>query len=241
MSKQKKDRKRRAAPSETKTVKIKRNIVKPLAITGGCIVIVALAAFVIWYAMQPKLLKLTLENGKYVDRQNGVSYVSADVNYEPVAVSDAYADYNGTTLYTISGLKPTEWLSEEYSGVGAVYYADSITLPGLADWQSDSIRVCQSEDITIQKSKITDAGEIAAIVTAATKDPLESEPVASNKSGEFSVYHLKFTSSVYTGLFYDLLYLDDGTKTYFYDRSTKLYYDAGELLLKYLPRQTVTQ
>lgn|GEM_PF-635859 len=246
MSKQKKSQKHRASqqpvnPTAKIQVKPKRNIAKILAVTGGVFVVVAITVFVIWYAMQPKLFKLTLENDKYKDASNGVSYISADVNYEPIAVGEAYADYNGTTLYQISGLEPTKWLSEEYSGVGAVYYADTITLPGLADWQSDSIRVCESDEITIQKSKISDADEIAAIVAAATTNPLESEPTAGGTSGEFSVYHLKFTSSVYTGLFYDLLYLDDGVNTYFYDRSTKLYYNAGELLLTYLPRNAATE
>lgn len=238
MSRNKKRQKHRATP-KTAPVAAKRSIIKPLLITAGFVAAAALIVFVIWFASQPKLYKLTLQNGAYKDAANGVSYLSADVNYEPIAVGEAYADYEGVTLYKIVGLEPAKWLTEEYSGIGAVYYADTQTLPGLAEWQSDGIRVCESEEITIQKAAITDAGEIAAIVAAATGAPLESEP-AGAASGKFAVYHLKFTSPVYTGLFYDLLYLDDGTNAYFYDRSSKLYFGAGDLLLEYLPRAGAT-
>ena len=45
---------------------------------------------------------------------------------------------------------------------------------------------------------------------------------------------------MFEGLYYDIIYLDNGKNAYFYDRSSKLYYDAGELLSGYLPRTTAT-
>ena len=115
-------------------------------------------------------------------------------------------------------------------------------MPGLAGWQSNGILICESDTITMQKSEVTEQSEIDAIVAAATQNPLEYEPseLVTNRES-YKVYHLKFTSSAFEGLYYDLLYLDNGNNAYFYDRSSKLYYDAGGLILKYLPRDAVTE
>lgn len=201
---------------------------------------VAIAAVAIYFALAGPtlgLVKLKPEGGKYVDRSGGIAYVAADINYEPVAVGEPYAKIGDTTLYEIKGLDPKQWLTEKYEGVGAIYHSDKIELPGLGGWQANAVLVCETEVITVQKAEITDPADVEAIVKAATENPLDYEPselVTQRES--FKVYHLKFTSSVFEGLYYDILYLDNGKNAYFYDRSTKLYYDAGELLVKYLPR-----
>jgi hypothetical protein len=209
---------------------------------AGIVAAAALVVFVIWYGSQPDLVKLTAKDGKYVDKSNGIAYVPADVNYEPEAVGEPYADADGMTLYTVRGLDPKQWLTEKYEGVGAIYYADTIELPGLDGWQANAVLVCESDVITVQKAEVTDADEVAAIVAAATQNPLDSAPEGTETgTGGYKVYHLKFTSAVYSGLYYDLLYLDNGANAYFYNRSSKLYYDAGSLLVNYLPRTAASQ
>ncbi len=231
MKNRKKAKKRNSAAAPAAALP-KRSYVKPILIAAGAVIAVVLTVIGIWYAMQPKLPQIKLENGKYADKTNGVSYLAADINYEPVAVGEPYAEYGKTTLYIIDGLDPKQYLTEKYEGIGAIYYADTLTLPGLSGWAADSIIICESDEITIQKGEINDAGEIAKIVDAATAAETVSGP-----AGSRAVYHLKFTSSIYSGLYFDLLYLDDGTHSYFYDRTTKDYHDAGDLLLKYLPRK----
>ncbi len=209
---------------------------------AGVVAAAALVVFVIWYGSQPDLVKLTAEGGKYVDKANDIAYMPADVNYEPVAVGEPYADADGVTLHVVKGLDPRQWLTEKYEGVGAIYYADTIDLPGLDGWQADAVLVCESDVITVQKAEITNPDEVAAIVAAATQNPLDSAPEGTESgTGGYKVYHLKFTSAVYSGLYYDLIYLDNGTNAFFYDRTSKLYYDAGTLLVAYLPRTAASQ
>lgn len=234
----------REAARKAKLEQAKKKQMRTLAVTLGGVGVAA-AALIIYIATagsKAGLVKLKSEGGKYVDKKNGVSYLAADVNYEPAAVGEAYADADGVTLYQIRGLDPKEWLTEKYEGVGAIYYSDQIELPALDGWQANGILVCESDVITIQKAEVKDQSEVDAIVAAATRNPLESEPseLVTDRDN-YQVYHLKFTSSVFEGLYYDIIYLDNGKNAYFYDRSTKKYYNAGELLLGYLPRTAVTE
>lgn len=242
MKPQKKSVKNRRAKAAQAAEAKKKKSAKAWLTAAGVIAAAALVVFVIWYGSQPDLVKLTAEGGKYVDKANGIAYVPAGVNYEPVAVGEPYADTDGVTLHVVKGLDPRQWLTEKYEGVGAIYYADTIDLPGLDGWQANAVLVCESDVITVQKAEITNPDEVAAIVAAATQNPLDSAPEGTESgTGGYKVYHLKFTSTVYSGLYYDLLYLDNGANAYFYDRSSKLYYDAGTLLVKYLPRTAASQ
>jgi hypothetical protein len=211
------------------------------ALTAAGAVAAAVLIYMLAVAPNLGLVKLKPEGGKYIDKKNGIAYVPADVNYEPFAVGQPYAEAGSITLHEIPGLDPKQWLTEKYEGVGAIYHSDEIELPGLDGWQAGAVLVCESDVITVQKAEITDPAEVGAIVAAATQNPLESEPFELvTERDSYKVYHLKFTSSVFEGLYYDIIYLDNGKNAYFYDRSSKLYYDAGELLSGYLPRTTAT-
>ena len=176
------------------------------------------------------LVKITYEDGKYIDKTNGVTYIGASVSYEPVKIGSEYAKYGKTILYEISGLDPAQWLTESYEGIGSIYYADTVTLPSLQEFGAVKIYVCIEAAITMQVSTIDDEAAVSATVEA-----LNAESVDLPQDG-INNYHLKFVSDTYPSLYYDILYIEvDDQHNYLYDRATKQCVDVGRLLKDFLP------
>lgn len=177
------------------------------------------------------LIKLKYENGRYVDAMNGVAYVSAPVCFEPEAVGEAYAQYDKTVLYQISGLDPKEWLTEQYEGIGSVYCSEKIDIPDIQSFGADFAYICVSDVLTMQIGEISDKSAVEEIVRLYA----EGEEVALPTDGTAS-YHIKFSSELYPSIFYDVLYVEhDSQHNYLYDRSTKKCVDIGRALKSYLP------
>ena len=180
-------------------------------------------------------LSLTEQDGKLVDKKNGVTYVSAPLCYEPERTGEeVYATCKKLKLdlYEIDGLEPTEWLSEQYEGIGGVWHSKDTTLPDdITGFDADRMYICQEKVITVSLGTVDDKDDIDAVVKAFT----EGEPVSLVQEGES--YKLKFASDKYPGLYYNLMYIEGGDgNNYIYDRTTKTCVDVGDVLLDYLPR-----
>jgi len=190
-----------------------------------------LAAVLLSFAACSGLVKLTPEGDGYVDEKNDITYLCAPVSYEPKKLGDEYAYYktkNGgeVRLHTVGESDPKQWLSESYDGIGALYYSSDITLPTIAEFGADSIYVCIVGDVIMHVLTIDDTATINEIVNIMTT----SEPVSMPASGAQS-YHLKFISPTYPDIYYDILYIiDNDDNGFFYDRSTKCAYEAGNVL-----------
>ena len=118
---------------------------------------VAAAVLIYMLAVAPiSVLSSSSPRAANISTKNGIAYVPADVNYEPFAVGQPYAEAGSITLHEIPGLDPKQWLTEKYRGVGAIYHSDEIELPGLDGWQAGAVLVCESDVITVQKAEITD-------------------------------------------------------------------------------------
>lgn len=185
-----------------------------------------------------QIIRITYKDGLYIDAANNIKYTNASVSYEPVSVGSEYAQFNKTTLYTIPGTEPKQWLTEKYEGIGSVFYAEGVALPTLAEFGATKIQVCVSELKTVGIATIEDAAVIAKVV-----DALENGEQTEVKNSSDS-YYLKVASDNYPFLYYNLIFIkaSDGER-YLYDRGTKRNVAVGTLLDKYLPNneQLLTQ
>ena len=182
------------------------------------------------------LIRLSYKDGKYIDKKNNISYIPASVSYEPVSVGAEYAVYDKRVIYIIPGMDPKQWLTEEYEGIGSLYYADTITPPKLEEFGANLIYICVEDNIIMKVNEISDQAKVADIVnTFANGEKTELPPDGSN------VYHLKFISSEWPSLYYDILYVEyDSEHNYLYDRGTKHCVDIGRLLKDVLPDNITT-
>lgn len=177
-------------------------------------------------------LSLAEQDGKLIDRKNGITYIGAPICFEPSNIdAEVYARCKklGIELYPITGQPTTEWLSEPYEGIGGVWYADTITLPTLTEFDADRLYICVESMITTAIGIVTDKSDIDA-VAGSFVNGTPGDIVNSGKS-----YKLKFESQKYPGIFYNLLYVvgSDG-RNYIYDRSTKTCVEVGGVLDKYM-------
>ena len=173
------------------------------------------------------------KNGFFVDRATGIRYTDAPLCYEPVALGSQYALYEpDVPIYAVRDADPREWLTEDYSGIGGMYYAESVTPPTLTEFGATGVYICVSEVNTISIGEITEADDIAALV-----DLLENgEDVSVSFGSDALSYSLKYSSERYPFLYYSVSYIKtaDGKK-YIYNRGSKKTVSAGNLLEAYLP------
>jgi len=175
------------------------------------------------------------EDGGYIDEKNGIEYLSAPVCFEPVTLGDEYAYYKsagGTkvVLHQVGELSPSEWLSESYKGIGSLYYASDVALPSLAEFGADTILICVEDVITMHMGTVDNAAVVNRIVEHISSTEPQDMPADGVNS-----YHLKFKSEKYPDLYYDILYIiTPDAKGWYYDRSTKSAYPAGDTMAGYI-------
>jgi hypothetical protein len=197
-------------------------------------IITALLTIAVLFVSCNNLVKLTYDNGKLIDEKNNITYLTAPICFEPaVTAAEPYAKCSKLkiTLYEIKGQDVSQWLAESYDVSGAVYYAESIQLPSLEEFDADLIHICIEQTITAGIAKVTDKEAVESVISAF----INGEPCPIVQSG--SSFQLKFESKKYAGIFYNLIYVegDDG-ENYIYDRSTQTCVNVGDVLQEYLPR-----
>ena len=180
-----------------------------------------------------KLITLKYTDGRYVDTVNHIKYLNASVSYEPVSVGTEYARFDKTTLYTLPGTEPTQWLAEKFEGIGSVFYSEDTILPGPADFEAVKILIYLSGYNNIPVSSISDPEAIEKFC-----DILENgEPVTAEDMD--SSYSLKIVSDKYPFIYYNLIYIKstDGGR-YVYDRGTKRTVEIGPLIDSFFTGET---
>lgn len=180
-----------------------------------------------------ELVTLQYKDGVFVNAGKELSYIPADVTYEPVAVGDAYAYYKSgdITLYAIGEYDPTLWLTEAYSGgATTVFYADSLTLPTLTEFGAEKITVCESENVTMGVCEITDETLIDTLVTLFTEGEAAEWPLI----GATLRYDMKFSSSAWPQIYMNLIYGEFSEGNFLYERASGRCVEIGDLLDEYL-------
>ncbi len=148
------------------------------------------------------------EDGAFTHPRTHVTYLQAPAYYEAVARgTESVAKIDGDKLedlllYPITGMAQNEWLcGEDYS----VFYAEGLTLPTLWELQATSLLICKTDEKTSALAEISALPAIEALVDTYRngvsfdygKLDFAESPVR---------YDLKFVSSAYKGLQYDLTY-----------------------------------
>lgn len=183
---------------------------------------------------------LTPEQGQYLDRRAGVSYVMAPMCYEPQAVGEPYAYFHSGSikveLFEVEGLDPTRYLTEAYSGASSMFVASDIALPDLAGFAPNVIHLCVQSKTVWEFSTVTDQAAIDAVVKAYT----EGESVPYPAKTPDADLRFKFESPDWPGVYYNLVYVDYGTARYLYDRETRRCVEVGDLLRDYIDGKILT-
>ena len=181
-----------------------------------------------------ELKSLTVSGAQLEDRAAGVTYLAAPFCFEPVAMGDEYAAYqlgeSEGILYEIAGLAPTDWLTEEYTGVSFVFHNSEITLPTLAEFAPDAIHLCLQSTRIWEFATVTDPAEIAEIVSCWTEGEAARHPGGT----PLETYRFKFSSPEYPGLYYALIYADYGDARYLYNRELTRCVEVGDMLRSYI-------
>lgn len=220
---------------EQKKAAAKTALLKKIGVCALALLLIVGIGIGMWAIFAPKPVQIVYdkEKGGYYDAKHDVLYHYAPVSYEPVKVriNEKYGVIDGETVYPLSDVEPTRWLSEKYQGMGAVYFADGIELPALTEFDADTVCICTESEMGVKQVRSIEVrDQVLAVI-----DKLENGESAIMPT-EATVYHLKFTSATYSWLYYDILYYEAEEGNYLYDRSRQKLVDAGTLLLGYLPR-----
>ncbi len=170
-----------------------------------------------------------LEGEGYIDKKNDRVWYGAPLNYQPVSTGGAAAMLGDTEICVIPGMDSDLWLAEAFEGIGAVYYAEGVELPTLESFGADGLFICREENLTFAMAQSKDKALVDQLVDAI----VNGEAV---EAAEGNAYHVKFTSSAYTGLYYDLLYIEGEDGGYYlYDRGIGKAVEIGRMLASLMP------
>lgn len=148
------------------------------------------------------------EDGAFTHPRTHVTYLQAPAYYEAVARgTESVAKIDGDKLddlllYPITGMEQSQWLcGEDYS----VFYAEGVSLPALWEMQATSLLICQTDEKTTALSEITSLQTIEELVEI-YRNGVCFDYTELDSAENMVRYDLKFVSSAYTGLQYDLTY-----------------------------------
>jgi len=229
LGKKKRNPAKKQALKEQKQKKKARDRAALLIVSAATLL--ALVAVLI-AASLPRYVKIKpTEDGRYYDTGTGLYYLAAPSNYEPVrySVYKPYGKGGGDFFYPITGQDTAKWLARDVYGICEVYYQEDITLPTLEVFKPSTIRVCVDGEKVAQVVEITDSDHVKRVVDAVLKNEAVTLPTEST-----AVYTLRITSSEYTWLYYNVVFMVTKDGNFYYDRSTKKAVAAGTLVEEYI-------
>lgn len=170
------------------------------------------------------------------------SYRYAPVGYEPTYQGEEYGVIKGTLeekLYKIGTCDPKLWLTTEYSGAATlIYYSSEITLPTLSELKPEKCFACDQDSSTFSVFVLGEnkasAKEDAAVIEKAV------ELLSSDSADEIwpradvsYTYDLKFYSSDWEAIYYNVVYAVCDGGNFLYDRVTEKCVEVGDLFVSY--------
>ncbi|MCL2097118.1 MAG: hypothetical protein FWH10_09505 [Oscillospiraceae bacterium] len=165
-------------------------------------------------------LKNDGETGNLTDEENGLYYIyclgylrAAEISAEVYARGD-----RGERLHAIPGIEPSEWLSENIRDMGMpfLFRERSVEEPGLEDFETSTIYVTMSGEISVEIRRITDINIIETIINDFLNAPGVPPPDFISDS-----LTLNFASEKYRGIYYILEYISGHEDNYYiFDRWT---------------------
>ena len=174
---------------------------------------------------EPSPIKLVYdkEQQKLTDEENGIVYLFASISYEPMEYRTApYAMWGeALTFYEVVGWDAKKLLTEEFSGIGGMIYAEDSPLPTLDQMEATEIHICQKNTQTVCLYEIEDKETVARAVDYMVNGEETLYPPEITET-----YQMKFISDTYAGIYYNTIFLRCGAEGesgsyYLYDRGTK--------------------
>ena len=170
-----------------------------------------------------------LEGEAYIDKKNDTVWYGAPLNFQPVSTGAAAAMLGDTEICVIPDMDSSRWLAEAFEGIGAVYYAEGVTLPTLETFEANGVLICSEVNLTFAMAQSQDKALVDQLVDAI----VNGEAVEAAKGNS---YHVKFTSAAYPGLYYDLLYIEGEDGCYYlFDRGIGKAVEIGRMLASLMP------
>ena len=150
-----------------------------------------------------------------LDKRHEVEYLLAPMCYEPIRYGEVYARHEGVDFYTVMDADPREYLCTIDMNVYDIYYASTVTLPTLEEFDPEWTVVCRIEVEAVQTGSVNEEDTKALIDYYLAAEAVEKP---SSKDTE-TVLYFKFMSQKYPFLFYSINYYvtKDGAR-YLYDR-----------------------
>ena len=163
--------------------------------------------------------KLKIKDGYYYCEQNGVTYQMVDFVYVPVAIGQEYAKFKDKDiefkLYEIQGAEPEKWLS---TADGNLFCAVGENVPTLSEMNVNGILVCYEQTNVVALATIRKTSEINAIMSDFVNgDKVKFPDVEIDQS-----LKLRFMSSEYPWLYYNLTYVEYAADVCEYDEPSDL-------------------
>ncbi len=189
-----------------------------------------LSALLVQGCSKTALLKLTYENDRFVSSSESLCYNYASIAYEPASIGEAYAYCNDPeiTLYEITGLNPTDWLTEEYAGTATtIFYNADLHLPALNEMKPNKMFVCLTGDRVFSLATVEDPTVIDEIIRVFYEGEETVWPLINSSL----IYNLKFLSEKNApGIYYNLIYGEFPEGNFLYDQGSGRCVEVGTLI-----------
>ena len=173
-------------------------------------IVTLLLAAVLLFSSCSGVSRLEYKDGAYVNNETGVSYRLAPVNYESqninkskVVAQSGKADMEGNYLYAIEGADTTQYLSSIYNDL---FYADTITLPTLAQMYPSQVLFTRTKVLTASLVQINEQDVINNVVSAYAGKGIDEDLIIFEDATEKYNFRLKFVSEAYSMFYFTLDY-----------------------------------
>ena len=155
--------------------------------------------------------KLEAEGGRYRNTKTGITYLEAPLCYKAASYQQSKAvarisekKVEDVVLYQINDtLSPEQFLTTARFDL---FYAEGTTLPTLAEMDPYRVHLGQSDAITVTFSLITEAKDIAALLSLYAGELHFAESEVLWVLMNVEKYELRFESEDFDGLYYYLDY-----------------------------------
>ncbi len=156
-------------------------------------------------ACSSKTRVIKYEGGIYTDEKGDVSYVRVDGCYMPVSTGEKYAEiklkYETIELYSVTGLKETEWLAAKD---GTLYRSESVKTPTLEEMKINKIDFCVETTVIVRRFSVSDENAIADLIRACG----EMEKITLVNRTYKNLFKLILVSEAYPELYYTVNYVE---------------------------------
>lgn len=227
-----KNKKRRNKNKTAKPVyKSRRTAITAITVIAAAAI--CIGGYFIWKHNSESLPEWGFDNSVFTDKENNIEYAMAPIAFQPYSVGNDYAHCGSIIISEIPKLDPLKYLVIDLEGDYTVLYDNRYEMPSLSEFEPETIKICSESETIVQIGLIDDA-QLVKRAAAELEGGLYGGPALDNAV----IYHMKFTSSLYDRLYYDVVYVESDTGNYLYDRAEQRYAEVGRMFKGYIADDT---